>query len=123
MDKRTNRAALLLACAAWLPAGCGSFSLWPFGGGQAPERARVPANATEYQCAGGKRFHLRMIDNGASAWVILPDREFRLDKLEGTSRFGNGATTLDLAGAEASLSEGANAIYSACRTADAGAGR
>lgn len=119
MDHRLSRPALpvlLLACL--LPAGCGGFSVWPFGE-KSQEQSRVPANATEYQCAGNKRFYLRTLDGGASAWIILPDREFRLDKVAATTgtRYSNGSTVLEIAGDEAALTEGAARTFADCRAA------
>lgn len=99
-------------------AGCGSTSvnLWPFGGEQNLERSRVPANSITYQCTGGKRFYLRYLDNGAAAWVILPEREFRLDRVgaEGT-RYGNGKADLRVGADETSLLDGPAVSYTGCK--------
>src|SRR5512146_624011 len=93
----TRRAALAIASASLLAAGCSSVSLWPFGSEGALEHSRVPANAREFQCDGGKRFYLRILEGGA-AWVIFPEREFRLDKVDAASgtRYTNGSATLEL---------------------------
>ena len=120
MEPGFSRPALAAAAAVscLLTTACGSFSIWPFGD-SAPERSRVPSDATEYQCAGGKRFYLRSMDGGNSTWVILSDREFRLDKVAsaGATRFGNGVTTLEINGSEASLSDGSATSYTACKVA------
>lgn len=106
--------------AALTLAGCGSLDVWPFGGEKLAERPRAPANATEYQCPGGKRFHVRQLDGGAAAWLILPEREVRLDKVSGaTARYGNGITTLDIDGGTASLTDRSTTL-SGCK-APAGA--
>lgn len=112
--------ASLAAGAQLFAAGCSSVnvsSILPFGEGRTVERSRVPANSVTYQCAGGKRFYLRYLDNGAAAWVILPEREFRLDKVSGDSgmRFGNGKAELRISGEEATLSDGPTATYTACK--------
>ena len=100
-------------------AGCGSVSmpnLWPFGGESNLERSRVPENSTTYQCTGGKRFYLRMLDNGAAAWVILPEREFRLDRVAGdATRYGNGRAVLTVNAQEASLADGPTVSHANCR--------
>ena len=95
--------------------------LWPFGGDRNVERSRVPANSVAYQCAGNKRFYLRYLDNGAAAWVILPEREFRLDKVsaDAGTRYGNGKAVLALNGEEAALSDGPTVSYGGCRIASA----
>lgn len=97
-------------------AACGSLDVWPFGGEKLAERPRAPANAVEYQCPGGKRFHVRPLDGGAAAWLILPEREVRLDKIAGAAaRYGNGITTLDIDGGTASLND-RSATLSGCKS-------
>ena len=102
-----------------LVAGCGGISsvdLWPFGDGSKAERSRVPPNSTAYQCAGNKRFFLRYLDNGAAAWVILPEREFRLDRVQGEgTRYGNGKAVLTVSGDEMSLLDPPSISYTACK--------
>lgn len=112
--KRTFFAATLAATLA----GCGSVKVWPFGDDAPRERSRVPADAVEYQCPGGKRFHVRWLDGGGSAWLILPDREVRLDRSGTATRYGNGITTLDVEGGTATLSDRALTL-TGCKTASA----
>lgn len=109
-----GRASAILA--ALLLPGCGGAKLWPFGGDTVQERSRVPANATEYQCAGGKRFFVRTLEGGAAVWLILPEREVRLEKLATDSglRYGNGIAVLEINGNEASLKDGAAISLSGC---------
>ncbi len=118
MEPQFSRAALAAAVSCLLLTACGGFSIWPFGG-SAPERSRVPSDATEYQCAGGKYFYLRSMDGGNSAWVILREREFRLDKIDsaGGTRYGNGVAVLELNASEASLSDGSTTSYTGCKVA------
>lgn len=104
----------LVLCSALL-AGCGGISLWPFGGGGGTELSRAPANATEYRCAGGKGFWVRSLDEGA-LWLIAPDREIRLARLGGASRYGVGRTVLELSGEEATLVD-PPASFSGCKRA------
>lgn len=86
-------------------AGCGSLNVWPFGAEKLVERSRVPADATEYRCTDGKRFHVRTLDGGSAAWLILPDREVRLDKTAAATRFSNGITTLDVDAGNVTLAD------------------
>ncbi len=80
------------------------------------ERSRVPENSTAYVCAGGKRFYLRMLESGASVWVILPEREFRLDRVAGDgSRYGNGKAVLTVNGDELSLVDAPTLDFTGCR--------
>ena len=108
-----------LACALLL-SGCGEVrvrQLWPFGGDTASERSRTLANATEYQCAGNKRFHVRLLDGGAAAWLILAERELRLEKLgaDSAQRYSNGIAVLEINGNEATLNDGAAISFAACK--------
>ena len=120
MDNKFVRATLpALACLSLLLAGCGSVNLWPFGGETNQERARTPSDATEYQYAGGKRFYLRYLDNGNAAWIIFPEREFRLDKVTSAAgtRYSNGIATLDINGNEATLTDGSALPFAGCKAA------
>lgn len=107
--------SLLLPLAA-----CANIDLWPFGSDQTQQRRREPANATAYQCATDKRFYVRLLDGGSAAWLILPDREVRLDKIvaggngSGNTRYSNGIAVLELQGNSASLTDGPTINYSGC---------
>ena len=108
--------ALVLSSA--MIAGCGGMSMpTPLFGERNLERSRVPVNSTAYQCAGGKRLYVRYLDNGAAAWVILPEREFRLDRVagEGATRYGSGKAVLAVNGEEVNLSDGPTVSYAACK--------
>jgi hypothetical protein len=120
--KLMYKAGAGLACVSLL-AGCGDMNmnvkqLWPFGGNTAQERPRTPVNATEYQCAAGKRFFLRTLEGGA-VWLILPEREFRLEKLgpDSATRYVKGNTVLDLNGSDATIKDGTVVSYTGCKTA------
>ncbi len=109
-----------LACLPLLLSGCGDINIKkyiPFGGDATPERSRTPPNATEYQCAAGKRFYVRTLEGGAAVWLILPERELRLQKLgaETGTRYSNGIAVLDINGNEATLKDGATVSWSACK--------
>lgn len=118
MRNRTLRlAGAGLSGIALLLSGCGGVKLWPFGNEAPQERSRTPVNASEYQCAGGKRFYVRTLEGGAAVWLILPEREFRLEKLAsgGAPRYGNGIAVLELNGSDATLKDGA-AAFAGCKT-------
>ena len=109
-------AALLLPACSSNSETVSNVSLWPFSG--ATERPVVPPNGTEYRCAAGKVFYLRYLENNAAAWVILADRELRLDK-DG-ARFTNGTTVLTVEGDTLALNDGPGNLYSACKAAAGG---
>ncbi|MFA7270051.1 MAG: hypothetical protein WC073_11950 [Sterolibacterium sp.] len=112
-------------CLSLLLSACSSVNLWPFGREEVRERSRTPSNASEYKCAGEKRFYLRSLDNGGAAWLILADREVRLDKTASTAsatsaagtNYSNGITVLNLNGDEATLTDGAANTFSNCKKA------
>ena len=120
MERMSGIAGASLIVVSLLLPGCGGVKLWPFGSDTVEERSRTPANATEYQCTGGKRFFVRMLEGGAAVWLILPEREVRLNKLaaDSGSRYGNGIAVLDLNGGEASLTDGSTISWSGCKAAN-----
>lgn len=97
---------------------CGGVRVWPFDGKSSTPEVRTPENSTAYQCNGGKRFYVRLIDNGAAAWVIYPDREVSLPKMSGAgTRYSNGVALLDMSGAEVTLADGTAISYTGCKVA------
>jgi membrane-bound inhibitor of C-type lysozyme len=107
-----------LATASLALSGCGSIDLWPFGSPEPQELSRKPVGATEYQCNNDRRLYVRYLDNGASAWVIFPEREFRLDKVDSASgtRYSNGLAMLEKDGDEVSLRDGPTVAFTGCKT-------
>jgi membrane-bound inhibitor of C-type lysozyme len=112
MDTSRIAAALL----ATMLGGC-SGGWWPFGRSDAELPNRIPAGATEYACAQGKRLLVRHSADGKSAWVILPDREFRLDRVAAGpgDRFSNGVSTLQVQGEEAVLESEGSRQFADCK--------
>lgn len=109
-------AALSVALSTML-AGCGSMKVWPFGEEVSTELPGQPPNSTAYECEGGRKFYVRMLDQGNTAWLILPLREVGLAKTESASgvRYSNGISTLHLKGDEAMLEESADNVYKSCK--------
>jgi membrane-bound inhibitor of C-type lysozyme len=107
------------ACATFLLAACASVNLdvLSFGGVKEQDVSRAPAGATAYQCEGGKRLFVRYLDNGAAAWVILPEREFRLNKAASGTGYSNDSATLDIKDGDATLSDGAAVTHAGCKAA------
>ena len=107
-----------LVLATVLAAGCGGLRVGPFGRDDG-SRVVVPENATHYRCDAGRSFYLRFLATG-EAWVILPGREFRLDKVAADSgaRYRGAGATLDLKGAdlsEAVLDDGPANQFTGCK--------
>jgi hypothetical protein len=110
---RAWRPALL--CLGFALAGCGGVKLWPFGDGP-KELSRAPADATAYRCEGGRQLYVRLLEGGAAAWVILPEREIRLEReTAGATSYAYRNTRLEISGSEATLFEH-NAVTLACRS-------
>ncbi len=107
--------------AATLLSACGG-SWWPFGKSASEAAERIPAGATEYNCASGHRLLVRYTEDGKSAWVIYPDREFRLDRVAANSgdRFTNGVSTLTTQGEETMLEETGTKLFVDCKRKPAG---
>lgn len=115
MNIKLTPLCLVLSLAALL-SGCSSIGLSnPFGSNPQP-RAGVPENATTYECDGGKRFYVRMLNNGNDAWLIYPDHEVNLAKAaDDSKRFSSGAITLLLNGAATTLNDGEKIAYTGCK--------
>ena len=91
-----------------------SMKVWPFGKTDAP-RVYQPANSVPYMCEGNKKFFVRMLESGASAWLILPEREVLLAQ-SGTSKvYTNGISKLDLSSEVVSLDVNETTHYVACK--------
>ncbi len=114
-SKFRNPALLVIAIIALQLGGCGGFKVWPFGGDdKTTTDVAKPANSTEYLCEANKRFYVRNIDKGETAWLILPDREVGLPKVSAT-RYSNTITTLDIAGDATTLEINAPTSYKGCK--------
>lgn len=114
---KTPAPALAILAVLGLSA-CGSVGLWPFGE-ETAERSRVPANATAYHCDGDRKLYVRLLDNGAAAWVILPEREIRLEKTGAAAgtNYAYRGTLLEIKGAEVVLLEGSKPVLTGCKAA------
>ena len=108
-----NYRMLSVCASALLLGGCGSLNWWS----GPKEQSRIPRDATVYQCEAGKQLGLRFEEGGKSAMVIFPEREFRLNQVEGSAgaRYSNGRTTLNLSGDGAALSGGDVTGYGDCK--------
>jgi membrane-bound inhibitor of C-type lysozyme len=115
MIRLTTGIAAIIATA--LLTACGGGGWWPFGGKSEDPSTRIPPGATVYNCAGNKRLFVRHTADGKSAWVIYPDREFRLDRATAASgdRYSNGVSTLTVQGEETTLEEGGARLFTDCK--------
>jgi membrane-bound inhibitor of C-type lysozyme len=111
--RKTVLAATFIATAGLL-AGCGS---WPGMNSYDADAPRIPRDAKIYACDGGKRLVVRYAENGKSAMIFYPDREFRLDSMPAGAgkKYGNGRTTLSATGDEVMLEEDGATLFANCR--------
>jgi len=112
-----DRKALALAIiGVALLAGCGGggWMPWSRSSGEAP---RLPPGAKGYACEGGKRLIIRIDADTKSAWVIQPDREFRLNRVTSDSgeQYSNGRTTLTVREGETALQESGQLQFANCK--------
>ncbi|MBI3374274.1 MAG: hypothetical protein HY017_21330, partial [Betaproteobacteria bacterium] len=86
------------------------------------ERSRIPVGVTEFVCEGNKVLRVRFETGEKSAWVVFPEREFRLDAVPGgpAGRYSNGRSTLSATATEATLEEGSNVAFANCKRAAGG---
>ena len=110
----------LLLAAIGLLSACSSVkelsnvNIWPFGSNADKPRVYQPANSTPYLCEGNKKFFVRILDNGASAWLILPDREVLLTQNGPSKAYSNGISKLDLSSETVTLDVNETTKYVAC---------
>jgi hypothetical protein len=107
---------ILLAAVALLATGaCSTIgNLWSGGPRELP---RARADAVTMSCDAGKTLLVRMEPGGKSAWIILPEREFRLDRVSDAAdtRYSNGRTTLLVRDERMSLEESGAPGLANCR--------
>ena len=76
----------------------------------------IPEDAIKFQCANNEFFYLKYLDENNAVWVILKDREFRLDKIESQDKaYANTTTTLDIKGNNAIIKVDASILYKECQ--------
>jgi membrane-bound inhibitor of C-type lysozyme len=101
--------------------GCGTLDrLSNWWSGVPSEQSRRMEGAVELRCDAKKTLIVRI--DPETAWVIFPDREFRLDAVKGSppTRYSNGRTTLTSKGEEVTLEEDTSVTFSNCRQAHSG---
>jgi len=94
-ENTMSRTGIVIVALGLLLSGCSS--TWtPWGSSNQEQPRRLPDGAVEFDCAQGKKLIVRHAADGKSVWVMLPDREFRLDRIAASSaeRYSNGPSTL-----------------------------
>ena len=76
----------------------------------------TPEDTTKFQCANNESFYLRYLEENNAVWVILKDREFRLDKIDdGNKAYANSTTSLDINEGSAVIKLDSSILYEDCQ--------
>ena len=79
------------------------------------ERNNRPEDSVEYNCDKKKTFFLSYINKKKSVWLILPDREFRLNQIDGSENiYTNNITTLEISPGHTQIKDKKEILYSQC---------
>ena len=79
------------------------------------ERNIRPEDSIKYDCDKKKTFFLSYINKKKSVWLILPDREFRLNQIDGSENiYTNNITTLEISPGHTQIKDKKEILYSQC---------
>ena len=79
------------------------------------ERSIRPEDSIKYNCDKKKTFFLLYLKEKKSVWVILPDREFRLNQIDETQDiYTNNITTLAISPGQTQIENKKEILYSQC---------
>ena len=79
------------------------------------EKIIRPEGSVEYNCDKKKTFFLLYLKEKKSVWVILPDREFRLNQIDETQDiYTNNITTLAISPGQTQIENEKEILYSQC---------
>ena len=73
-------------------------------------------NSIQFKCAENKVFYLRYLEEKNAVWIILDDREFRLEKiLDQDNKFSNNMSNLEINPENTILNTSAKTSYEQCK--------
>jgi len=76
----------------------------------------TPEDAIKFQCANNESFFLKYLEDNNAVWVILKDREFRLDRIESENKaYANNTSTIDIKGNNAVIKVDTSILYKKCQ--------
>lgn len=79
------------------------------------EKVIRPEGSIEYNCEKNKIFFLYYLNEKKSVWIILPNREFKLDQIsESQDIYTNNITTLEISSDNTQIKNEKEIIYSQC---------
>jgi hypothetical protein len=112
---------LLLACLVSMLSSCSTLSLdtdkiseaLTWGG---DKNNSLPKNAVAFECAKSQAFFIQYLDEKNAVWVVLKNREFRLNKSpDQTNTFTNGDTLLEINPDNTILKIQEQVLYDLCK--------
>lgn len=75
-----------------------------------------PKNSIQFECAENKVFYLRYLEEKNAVWIILDDREFRLEKiLDQDNKFSNNMSNLEISPENTILNTSVKTSYEQCK--------
>ena len=79
------------------------------------EKTIQPEDSIQYNCSKRKIFYLFYLNEGKSVWLVLPDREFKLTRIEETQNiYSNNITTLEISSEQTQIRSENEILYDQC---------
>tara|TARA_B100000768_G_C11274485_1_gene375151 strand:- start:591 stop:956 length:366 start_codon:yes stop_codon:yes gene_type:complete len=79
------------------------------------EKTAQPKDSIQYNCSEKKIFYLFYLNEGKSIWLVLPDREFKLSKIEESQNiYSNNITTLEISSKNTQIRSENEILYDQC---------
>ncbi len=75
-----------------------------------------PENSIQFTCDQNQIFFLRYLEDKNAVWIILDNREFRLEKdLVDDNKYSNGKTVLEISQGNVSIASNEKSLYKQCK--------
>ncbi len=73
-------------------------------------------NAIKFNCAEDKNFHLKFLEDKNAVWIILENREFRLNKdANNDNAYSNGKSLLKINSDNTTIESNKKIVYDQCK--------
>jgi hypothetical protein len=75
-----------------------------------------PENSIQFTCDQNQTFFLRYLEDKNAVWIILDNREFRLEKdLVDDNKYSNRKTVLEISQGNVSITSNEKSLYEQCK--------
>ena len=75
-----------------------------------------PENSIRFNCDQNQTFFLRYLEDKNAVWIILDNREFRLETdLVNDNKYSNGKTVLEISQRNVSITSNEKSLYKQCK--------